>query len=100
MLLIPHKKCSLTVLVVKCTFYVEMHKGGLIFKEKKVFQVQKWSSVGLIFIKLGLPDKLWTLSLLVYFPAAGPYPVNPINTTICILHVRSVLVTAKGVVYL
>ena len=44
-----------------------MYYGGLLFKEKKsskgCLSGTKWSYFGLIFMKLGLPDKLWTLQL-------------------------------------
>ena len=32
---------------------------------KVFFQVQKWSSFGLIFLKLGLPEKLGTLNVII-----------------------------------
>ena len=44
-----------------------MRYCGLLFKKKSLlkvfFQVQKWSSFGLIFMKLALPEKLGTLNM-------------------------------------
>ena len=42
-----------------------MCSGGLLFKEEKsskgILSSKKWSSFGLIFMKLGIPEKLGTL---------------------------------------
>ena len=42
-----------------------MCSGGLFFKEEKsskgILSSKKWSSFGLIFMKLGIPEKLGTL---------------------------------------
>ena len=45
---------------VKVVFFAK--KNGLL---KVFFQLRKWSSFGLIFMKLGLPEKLGTLVMLI-----------------------------------
>ena len=62
---IGRKKC------VNVVFFLK--KKSLL---KVFFQVRKWSSFGLIFIKLGLPEKLGTLGI----PKVPKGPSHPKGT--------------------